>query len=103
MKPICVKLFPLLLASLAACKTIPVTPHVMNCDVNKKLLTAKCSEPRLIASEATYASLIDTMQADRKSLQECGLTADALRDALQRCNQAITEYNKKIDALNASR
>jgi predicted DNA-binding protein YlxM (UPF0122 family) len=41
------------------------------------------------------------MQADRKALRDCSISADALRDAIKRCNQTTNEYNKKIDALNS--
>ncbi len=96
------KLTPILLGSLflAGCKTLTVVPHAVSCDVNAELLAGKCAEPRPITNDTTYAALIDTMQADRKALRECSIAADALRDAIKRCNQATDEYNKKIDSLN---
>jgi hypothetical protein len=102
MKFIYLKLFPVLLGSLfmAGCKTLPVATHAIGCDVNAELLASKCAAPKQITNDATYATLVDTMQADRKALLECSNTTDALRDALQRCNQATEEYDKKIDALN---
>jgi len=102
MKAAKLKLAPILLGSLfiAGCKTLTVVPHAVNCEVSKELLAGKCAEPRPIANDTTYAALVDTMQADRKALRECSITADTLRDAIKRCNQATDEYNKKIDAIN---
>ncbi len=94
-----------LLGSLVVvgCKTLPVVPHAIHCDVSAELQASKCAEPRQMANDATYAALVDTMQADRKALRECGATANALRDAIKRCNQATDEYNKKIDAINSAK
>ena len=105
MKTFCIRLTPILLGSLfiTGCKTLPVAPHAINCDVSAELLASKCAEPEPIANDATYAALVDTMQADRKALRECGITVDTLRDALKRCNQATGEYNKKIDAINGTK
>jgi hypothetical protein len=105
MKELPLTLIPLVLASLitSGCQTVPVVPHAVNCDASPELLARKCATPGQIANTTTYAALVDTMQADRKALQECNVTADALRETLQRCNQATAEYNKKIDALNSSR
>lgn len=91
-----------LLASLlvSACQTVPVVPHALNCDVDAALLGSTCAAPRPIASDATYAALVDTMQADRKALQECGNTTNALIAAIRRCNQAAAAYNDRIDTLN---
>jgi hypothetical protein len=88
---------------ISGCQTLPVASHAIKCDVSAELLAAKCATPLQITNDTTYAKLVDTMQADRKALQECGATADALRDALKRCNQATDEYNKKIDAANSSK
>ncbi len=103
MKARCLILTSLLLGSLAGCKTVTVVPHAVQCDVGVELLASRCATPKPIANDATYATLVDTMQADRKALQECGVTADTLREAISRCNQAIDEYNKKIDAINKTR
>jgi len=102
MKATKLKLTPILLGSLfiAGCKTLTVVPHAVSCNVNAELLAGKCAEPKPIANNTTYAALIDIMQADRKALRECSVTADTLRDAIKRCNQATDEYNKKIDAIN---
>ncbi|MBI5890683.1 MAG: hypothetical protein HZB47_08400 [Nitrosomonadales bacterium] len=91
----------LLLGSLlvAGCKTLPVASHAINCDVGRELLAGKCAAPSPIAGDATYAALVDAMQADRKALQECSIAADTLRETLKRCNRATAEYNKKVDAL----
>jgi hypothetical protein len=103
MKALRLTLAPLVIGSLllGGCQTLPVVPHAVGCDVNAELLAAKCAAPKSIANDATYATLIDTMQADRKALRECSITADALRDAIARCKQTTDEYNKKIDALNS--
>lgn len=105
MKSPCLKLLPILLVSLfiTGCKTLPVASHAIDCDVSAELLASKCAAPAPVTNDTTYAALVDTMQADRKALQECGSMADTLRDALQRCNQATGEYNSKIDALNRAR
>jgi hypothetical protein len=105
MKTLCMKLAPILLGAMfiAGCKTVPVVPHAFSCDVSAELLTGKCAEPKPIPNDATYAALVDTMQADRKALRECGAAVDALQDAIKRCNQATAEYNKKIDAINSSK
>jgi hypothetical protein len=86
---------------LAGCQTpLPVVPHAINCEVSAELLEGKCASPKPVPNTSTYASLVDTMQADRKSLRDCSIAADALRDAIRRCNLTTDEYNKKIDALN---
>lgn len=105
MKVAKLKLAPILLGSLflAGCKTLTVVPHAVSCEVSKELLTGKCAEPRPITNDTTYAALVDTMQADRKALRECIIAADALRDAIKRCNQATDEYNRKIDAINSAK
>ncbi len=89
--------------SATGCRTLPVVPHAMKCDVRAELLAGKCMPPTQIANDSTYAGLVDAMQADRKALRECGVTADSLRDVIERCNQSTDEYNKKIDAVNAAR
>ena len=105
MDALCSKSALILLGGLciAGCKTITVVPHALKCEVNAELLAGKCADPKQIANDATYAALVDTMQADRKALQECGVEADALRAAITRCNQATDEYNKKIDAINGTK
>lgn len=105
MKALGLTLTPLLLGSLfiGGCKTLTVVPHAVNCEVSAEMLAGKCAEPRPITNDTTYAALVDTMQADRKALRECSVTADTLRDAIRHCNRAIAEYNRKIDAINSSR
>ncbi len=104
MKTLHSKPLPMLVGILliAGCRTVPVVPHAMKCDVSPELLAGKCATPTQIASDSTYAMLIDTMQTDRKALRECGLSVDTLRDAIRRCNRATDEYNRKIDALNST-
>jgi hypothetical protein len=104
MKAAYMKSVPLLLLGLflSACRTLPVVPHAISCDVNTELLASNCAVPKPIPSDATYATLIDTMLADRKALNDCSITANALRDVIRRCNRATAEYNRKIDALNKS-
>lgn len=102
MKTLCLKLVPIFVGSLfiAGCKTLPVAPHAIGCDVSAELMASKCATPRPITNDTTYATLVDTMLADRQALRECSITADTLRVALNRCNQATGEYNKKIDTIN---
>lgn len=85
---------------LAGCQTLPVVPHAIGCDVSAELLAGKCAAPRQITNDATYATLVDTMQADRNALRDCSIAAETLRETIKHCNQATDEYNKKIDALN---
>ncbi len=96
------KLVPLLLFSLnvGGCKTVPLAPHAINCDVNTELLASKCATPKPVSNDMTYATLVDILQADRKALRDCSNTTDALRDAIKRCNRATAEYNQKIDTIN---
>jgi hypothetical protein len=105
MKKLNFKLAPILLVSLfiAGCKTLPVASHAINCNASAELLASKCATPRPITNDTTYAALVETMQADRNALRECGIVADALRETLKHCNQAIDEYNKKIDAINSAK
>ena len=105
MKVLCLKLTPILLGSLfiTGCKTLPVVPHAISCDVSAELLAGKCATPKQIANDTTYATLVDTMQDDRKALRDCGITVDTLRDAIKRCSHATDEYNKKIDAINSTK
>lgn len=104
MKIIQPKLFLLLPVCLyiAGCKTLPLVPHAVNCDVNAELLADNCAPPKPISNGISYAALVDTMQADRKALRDCNITTSALRDAIRRCNRATTEYNQKIDAINSA-
>ncbi|HLY96695.1 MAG TPA: hypothetical protein VKO66_05725 [Sideroxyarcus sp.] len=105
MKALRMRLAPILLGTLfvTGCKTVPVVPHAFSCDVSEELLAGKCAEPKPIPNNATYAALVDTMQADRKALRECGVTVDTLQNAIKHCNQATAEYNKKIDAINGAK
>ncbi len=105
MKILRAKFIPILAGILfiSGCKTVPVVPHAIGCDVSAELLESRCATPKPVENDTTYAALVETMQADRKSLRECGITADTLRDALQRCNQATAEFNKKIDAINSTK
>lgn len=97
------RLLPALVGGLlmTGCQTLPVVPHALKCEVNTELLAVQCATPRPVANNATYASLVDTMQADRKALRECSLTAEALREAIDRCNRETDAYNQKIDTLNS--
>jgi hypothetical protein len=102
---ICSRLTPMLLASLfmAGCRTVPVVPHAVGCDASAQLLASKCLPPRQLEDNATFATVVDTMQADRQALRECGMTVDALIKTIRQCNHATDEYNKKIDAINSAK
>ena len=102
MKIIQPKRFLFLLISLyiSGCNTLPLVPHAVNCEVNEELLATKCAPPKPISNDISFATLVDTMQADRKALRDCSSTNDALRDAIKRCNQTMAEYNRKIDTIN---
>ena len=99
---ICSTLIPILAGSMlvAGCRTVPVVPHAVACDASAELLASKCPPPRPLADNATFAALVDTMQADRQALRECGITVDALIKTIKQCNHATDEYNKRIDAIN---
>ncbi len=105
MKKADLKLAAIVLGGLliAGCGTLPVVPHAIKCEVSDQLLAGKCAAPKPVSIDTTYAKLVETMQADRKSLQECGLSADALREAIKRCNAATDEYNRKIDIINGAK
>jgi hypothetical protein len=87
---------------IAGCRTVPVVPHAVTCDASTELLASKCPPPRPLADNATFAALVDTMQADRQALRECGMTVDALIKTIQQCNRATDGYNRKIDAINSA-
>lgn len=101
---ICSTLVPILAGSMliAGCRTVPVVPHALTCDASAELLASKCPPPRPLADNATFAALVDTMQADRQALRECGMTVDALIKTIRQCNHATDEYNRKIDAINSA-
>jgi hypothetical protein len=86
---------------LSACGTVAVVPHAMKCDASAALLAAHCAQPAQLAVDATFASMVDALRSDRQALRECALAVDALRDSLNRCNQATDDFNRKIDAINA--
>ena len=104
MKIIQPKRFLFLLISLyiSGCNTLPLVPHAVNCEVNEELLATKCAPPKPISNDISFATLVDTMQADRKALRDCASTTSALSDAIRRCNRATAEYNQKIDAINSA-
>lgn len=89
--------------SAAGCKTIIEVPSAIRCDASAELLARKCAKPGQIPEDATYGTLVDTTLADRKALSECGLTAGELRESLEKCNQAIDGFNKKIDEINGKK
>lgn len=102
---ICSRFTPILLASLfmAGCRTVPVVPHAVGCDASAQLLASKCLPPGQLEDDATFATVVDIMQADRQALRECGMTVDALIKTIRQCNHATDEYNKKIDAINGAK
>lgn len=81
--------------------TLTVVPHMTGCEVSDKLRAGKCALPRQLPDDATFATLVDTMLVERPALRECAALVDALRDSLQRCNQATADFNKTIDEINA--
>lgn len=82
------------------CPTVTVVPHAIRCDATVELLATKCVLPMQVADDATFATVVDAMRSDRKSLRDCGTSLDALRDSINRCNRATDEFNKKIDEIN---
>ncbi|MCK9201128.1 MAG: hypothetical protein M0P59_10060 [Gallionella sp.] len=87
----------------AGCTTpVPVVPHAIRCELSAELQAGNCSAPKPLPEDATFQTLVDTMLTDRQALRECGLTANALRDSINKCNQATDDFNKKIDELNKS-
>lgn len=88
---------------IAGCTTtVPVVPHAIRCELGPKLKAYRCAEPKPLPQDATFQTLVDTMLADRQALLECNLSANALRNSINRCNQATDDFNKKIDELNQS-
>jgi len=105
MKTLCLKLTPLIACCLfiTGCKTVTVVPHAISCDASAELLARKCATPKPIANDATFATLVETSQADRQALRECAITVDTMRETINRCKQATDEFNKKIDATNSTK
>lgn len=88
---------------IAGCTTpVPVVPHAIRCELSTDLQSRNCSEPKPLPQDATFQTLVDTMLADRQASRECGLLVGALRDSINKCNQAIDEFNKEIDKSNKS-
>ena len=88
---------------IAGCTTpVPVVPHAIRCELGADLQSSRCPTPKPLPEDATFQTLVDTMLADRQALRECGLTAKALRDSIDKCNQATDDFNKKIDEMNKS-
>ena len=89
---------------IAGCTTaVPVVPHAIRCELSAELQASNCPESGQLPQDATFQTLVDTMLADRQALRECGLSVNALRDSINKCNQATDEFNKKIDALNGNK
>ena len=72
----------------------------MRCDVSPDLMASRCPSPAKIPNDATFGGLADAELSDRHALRECGVTVDALRDSINKCNQATDEFNKKVDEIN---
>jgi len=88
---------------IAGCTTpVPVVPHAIRCELSADMQASRCPEPKSLPEDATFQTLVDTMLADRQALRECGLTANALRDSINKCNQTTDDFNKKIDEMNKS-
>lgn len=83
--------------------TVPVVPHAIRCELSAELQASNCQEPGQLPQDATFQTLVDTMLADRQALRECGLSVNALRESIKKCNQATDEFNKKIDAINSNK
>lgn len=85
---------------LGCTSVVPVVPHAIPCDISADLLAAECAQPSQLFEGATFTDLVDKMRVDRKALQECRLSQEALRQSIKSCNQKIDEFNQKIDELN---
>ena len=90
-----------LLALTGCSSTLVVAPHAPRCEVQPDLSTYKCTPPARVPAGTTYGGLVDVLRSDRQSLRECVINIDALRETLGRCNQAVDDYNKKVDEVNA--
>lgn len=89
---------------LAGCTTpVPVASHSLGCEVSDELLGSRCEQPKPVAEDATFASVVDTMRADRQALLECSSRLEALRDSIIRCNRQSERYNNQVDELNGRR
>lgn len=88
--------------TLAACSTpLVVAPHAIPCAADDRLLAQQCPPPTPMADDATFEALVDAARGDRQALRECGISLAALRDSLHRCQQAVDDFNRKIDEINA--
>lgn len=86
---------------LAGCShTIPLISASIECPIKKEDLAAKCAEPTIIATGATYQDLIQIAIADRKNLIECEKNRQFLQNSINECNVAIRKNNEKIDEFN---
>jgi len=83
------------------CPTLSVAPHAIRCNADAELLAHKCPLPNQIPDDATFQAVVDAMRSDRQALRDCGISLDALRDSINRCNQTVDDFNKKIDEINA--
>jgi hypothetical protein len=85
----------------AGCTTpVPVVAKNISCEADAKLLASDCPKPRELPPDATFQTLVDTMLEDRKALNECGSSVQALVQSLNACKQAVDEFNREVDALN---
>lgn len=86
---------------LVGCTSVvPVASHAIPCDISADLLAKDCAQPSQLPEGITFTDLVDKMRADRKALQECGLSQEALRQSVKACNHKIDEFNQRIDELN---
>ena len=83
------------------CPTLTVAPHAIRCDTDAELLAHKCPVPNQIPDDATFQAVVDAMRSDRQALLDCGIAFNALRDSINRCNQTVDDFNRKIDEINA--
>jgi len=94
-------IFMLASGSLLGCTTpVPVASHSLGCEVSSELLGSQCEQPRPVAEDATFESVVDTLRADRQALLECGSRMEALRESVIRCNRQAELYNKQVDEIN---
>lgn len=88
------------LAMVACATPVPVATHSLRCDASAELLTARCENPKPVAEDATFATVVDVMRKDRQALLECGLRMEALQESIIRCNQQTDQFNTKLDKIN---
>ena len=89
------------LAALSACApTVPVVVQPIDCPVSAELLASRCAAPQALANGATYGSVLQAHQLDRKALRDCAAHDQLLAEMILRCQATIRDYNQRLAEIN---